>query len=86
MIELMEERVVDLKELKEHKLIKLRNLISERIFWRISSEYYDNTKVNNLMKNEQQINDIITELLFNDSIDLIDNDNTDITFTIEDLR
>lgn len=86
MLELMEERVVNLKELKEHKLIKLRNLISERIFWRISTENYDNSKVNNLMKNEQQINDIITELLFNDSIDLIDNDYEDITFTIEDLR
>ena len=86
MIELMEERLVDLKELKEHKLIKLRNLVSDRIFWRISTENYDNSKVNNLMKNEQQINDIIIELLFNDSIDLIDNDDEDITFTIEDLR
>lgn len=86
MLELMEERVVNLKELKDHKLIKLRNLISERIFWRISTENYDNSKVNNLMKNEQQINDIITELLFNDSIDLIDNDYEDITFTTEDLR
>lgn len=37
MLELMEERVVNLKELKEHKLIKLRNLISERIFWKIST-------------------------------------------------
>lgn len=86
MLEIMEERVVNLKELKEHKLIKLRNMISGRIFWRISTENYDNSKVNNLMKNEQQINDIITELLFNDSIDLIDNDDEDITFTIEDLR
>lgn len=62
MIELMEEKIFKIKEFEQMDSIELHQLreeISNRINWRLSTENYDTNKIKKLMANESKINKVI---------------------------
>ena len=61
MIELLQERIFKIKELKTYDLRQLREEISERLNWFFTTENYDSKKVKNLMSNEKKVNRLILE-------------------------
>lgn len=85
MINILEEQEISLKELKNHHLKEIRKMIDERLNWRLTTENYDHKKVNNLLKNIEVVNDLITNLVINDSIESIDTDYEPVIFTQENL-
>lgn len=62
MIYLLQERIFKIEELKKYglNLIQLREEISERLNWLLTTENYDSKKVKNLMANERKVNNLIT--------------------------
>lgn len=67
MIELMEERIFKLKEFEEMEDFELHNLreeVSNRINWRLSTDYYDIIKIKKLTANESKICKTIVRRLF----------------------
>lgn len=85
MIKILEEQEISLKELKNYHLKDIRKMIDDRLNWRLTTENYDHKKVNNLLKNIEVVNDLITNLVINDSIESIDRDYEPIIFTQENL-
>lgn len=85
MINILEEQEISLKELKNYHLKDIRKMIDERLDWRLTTENYDHKKVNNLLKNIEVVNDLITNLVINDSIESIDTDYEPVIFTQENL-
>lgn len=68
MIELLEERIFSIKEFRKMSLTELKELwneLSDRFYWRNTTENYNYKKVYNLVKNESKINKVVKEKILN---------------------
>lgn len=59
MIYLLQEKIFKNEELKNYDLRELRQEITERLNWMLTTENYDSKKVKKLIANEKKINKLI---------------------------
>lgn len=52
-------KIEDFKDLERDELIKIRDEVTEKINWLVTSEYYDSKKFKILSANEKKLNKLI---------------------------